>query len=102
MKTPRSKIFVELVCAVLSVSAIYLAIWLTGFQDTARRWTLLVSLFGIWLSFNIGRSVASRAVKTNTGKGAMPIEQPRPSSVWGVTCMIGLMLVIGMILRLTA
>ena len=101
MKIQQSKILVETVYAVLSVCSIYLAIWLTGFHDTARRWTLLVSLFGIWLSFNIGRSVASRAVKTD-GESSARAEQPRRSSAWGVACMVAIMLVIGVILRLTA
>lgn len=100
MKTRRSKILFEVVCAVLSVGAIYLAIWLTGFHDTARRWALLVSLFGIWLSFNCGRSVASRAVKTETGSA--PVEQPRRSIFWGLACMVAIMLVVGVVLRITA
>ncbi len=102
MKTQRSKIFVEVVYAVLSVWAIYFAIWLTGFHDTARRWTLLVSLFGIWGSFCIGRSVGSRGVRTNTAESSARVEQPRSSGVWGVASMVAIMLVIGVILRLTA
>jgi len=106
MKTPRSGILVELVCTVLSVSTIYGTIWLSGFQDTPRRWTLFVCLFGIWFSFILGRSVAARAVAPCIGGDSMPgDEPPRRNRVWGMAGSVGMMvvmLVVGLVLRLTA
>jgi hypothetical protein len=87
MQTKQQSLFIQAVHNVLIVVAIYLSIWLSGLQDTARRWTLLICLFAVWGAFLLGRSSGQRHVAS-------------PGWAWGFVAL--LIMAVGLLLRFSA
>ena len=106
MQTKQRSLIIDTIRNVLIVVAIYLSIWLSGFHDTGRRWTLLICLFGLWGAFLLGRSSGSRlrAACNASGNVAEPeMAQRRAGSrdwAWGAVAL--LIVAVGLILRLSA
>src|SRR5437762_214924 len=86
MQTKQRGLFLQVVHNAMIVVAIYLSIWLSGFHDSARRWTLLICLFGVWGAFLLGRCSGQRHVAS-------------PGWAWGVVLLI---IAVGLLLRFSA
>jgi len=104
MKTTRSKVLVELACSVGVVWAIYLTLWIANIHETSRRWTLFVCLFAVWLSFNLGWSIGRRAERWEGANQRQSQEMGVSLArvVWSFVAMVGIMLSLGLVLRVTA
>jgi hypothetical protein len=104
MQTKSRNLIIDAVRNVLIVVAIYLSIWLSGFYDTNRRWTLLICLFGLWGAFLLGRSSAPRVRVAPNGSDIVETEttQPRIAPNWAWGAVAFLIIAVGLVLRFSA
>jgi hypothetical protein len=103
MQNKQRNLIIEAVRNVLIVFAIYLSIWLSGFHDTDRRWSLLICLFGVWGAFLLGRSSGPRAraassISDNVGEDEMAQRRvASPDWAWGAVAL--LIIAVGLLVR---
>ena len=104
MNSAKRKLLVQLACSAGALWAMYLTLWLANLHDTSRRWMLLVCLFAVWLSFNLGRSVGLRAKRREGTNQSESQERglSLASVIWSFIGTISIMLSLGLLLRLTA
>jgi len=101
MQTKQRSLIIEAVRNVVIVVAIYMSIWLSGFHDTDRRWTLLICLFGMWGAFLLGRSSGPRvraAANINVAEGEMSQRRVAlPDWAWAAAAL--LIVAVGLLIR---
>jgi hypothetical protein len=99
MKIPANRFTTETVPSVLLFSGIYLALWVSGFRDTDRRWFLFVCLFGVLVAQQVAFGLGARlGVGVREARGATATVQVRARAMQ-VICGLTVMMIIALVLR---
>jgi hypothetical protein len=102
MRIPQNTFTMVTVPFLVQLLGIYLTLWLSGFRDTQRRWVLLVCLFGLVVAQQLAIELTVRLSGALGEAGRPPGRIPPRARLAQVACSLGLMLALGIVLKLTA